>query len=432
MTFSQDSRELISKGAPKRHQDHRLVGTLVREKIRKQGAPIMASRFHFTKRSIDSLPMPAEGKPKEYFDTQQKNLCLIVRHSGSNTFFVRRKIEGVSHRILIGRYPDLSVEQARNKASIVLAQIAIGENPAEKRKEEKLEANLGEVVENYLAGYARIHCRRSAEMEKDFNRYFKDWANRKATKITRSEAQERINALQKKHGAGGANHGLALIRAATNWNIKHGYLRDVNPWAGLEHYKMRARERFLKPDEIPKFFESLFAEPDELMRDFILMSLFTGARRTNVLSMSWKDIDLTLGIWRIPLTKNGESQTIPLTKSALEILERRSGASGYSDWVFPGKVTGAHLVEPKRAWQRVLARAQIEDFRLHDLRRTLGSYMAINNSSLQIIGKALGHKSTAATQIYARLSIDPIRDAMESAQDIITKAQKKQPAMAIQ
>jgi integrase len=63
-----------------------------------------------------------------------------------------------------------------------------------------------------------------------------------------------------------------------------------------------------------------------------------------------------------------------------------------------------------------LDKCKIENLRLHDLRRTLGSYMAMNNQSLQIIGKVLGHKSPAATQIYSRLAFDPIRQAMENAQ----------------
>ena len=76
-----------------------------------------------------------------------------------------------------------------------------------------------------------------------------------------------------------------------------------------------------------------------------------------------------------------------------------------------------HYEEPKRAWHSLLKRAGIENLRLHDLRRTLGSYQAINGSSLQIIGKSLGHKSMQSTQVYARLMNDPIRQSTNSAID---------------
>lgn len=73
------------------------------------------------------------------------------------------------------------------------------------------------------------------------------------------------------------------------------------------------------------------------------------------------------------------------------------------------------MQDPKKAWKRVLDRAGIKDLRLHDIRRTLGSYQAITGASLNIIGKSLGHKTVAATQIYARLNDDPVRDSMQTA-----------------
>ena len=85
-------------------------------------------------------------------------------------------------------------------------------------------------------------------------------------------------------------------------------------------------------------------------------------------------------------------------------------------WVFPSfsSKTG-HLADPKRAWKRILEKAQIQDLRIHDIRRTLGSYQAITGASLPVIGKSLGHKSSQATQIYSRLNNDPVRQSMEKA-----------------
>ena len=74
-----------------------------------------------------------------------------------------------------------------------------------------------------------------------------------------------------------------------------------------------------------------------------------------------------------------------------------------------------HFEEPKKPWARILERARITDLRIHDIRRTLGSWQALTGASLPIIGKSLGHKSTEVTQIYARLSNDPVRDSMTKA-----------------
>ena len=217
------------------------------------------------------------------------------------------------------------------------------------------------------------------------------------------------------------------MRAAMNWNIRTGYISGENPWACLHHMRIKSRERFLQPAELSRFFAALSVESDDLIKDFIFLSLYTGARRTNVLGMRWEDINFDLALWRIPITKNGDSQTVPLTNSAMEVLKRRFDARTQDEWVFPGKGTGNHFVEPKRAWHRLLERAKIENLRIHDLRRTLGGYMAIGNTSLQIIGKALGHKSLAATEIYARLSAGPVRAAMEQAQNTILTAAGMRP-----
>ena len=108
---------------------------------------------------------------------------------------------------------------------------------------------------------------------------------------------------------------------------------------------------------------------------------------------------------------------VPMTNQLRDLLQKINQYTK-SDWVFPSnKSKSGHFEDPKRPWQELLRRAGIENLRLHDLRRTMGSYQAISGSSLHIIGKSLGHKSTSATQVYARLSADPIRESMQKATD---------------
>ena len=102
---------------------------------------------------------------------------------------------------------------------------------------------------------------------------------------------------------------------------------------------------------------------------------------------------------------------------------RKENEKETSVWVFPGSGESGHLVEPKTVWRRVVKRSGITDLRMHDLRRTLGSYMAMTNQSLHIIGRALGHRSATSTQVYARLANDPVRQGMEKAQrEMLTAA----------
>ncbi len=228
---------------------------------------------------------------------------------------------------------------------------------------------------------------------------------------------------------------------------------------GIKTRKSNKRDRFLQSDELPRFFASVADELNETIRDYFLLSLLTGARRANVLAMRWNQISLAEGIWRIPETKNGTPQNVTLSPEAQEILNvRKETAEGA--FVFPGEGKSKHLVEPKKGWQRIFDRdelkqlaarieatgakftmtnwealgdglkrarqaakklkidcegCRIDDLRIHDLRRTLGSWQAKQGASLAIIGKSLNHKSQQTTAIYARLDLDPVRASVNSA-----------------
>ena len=96
--------------------------------------------------------------------------------------------------------------------------------------------------------------------------------------------------------------------------------------------------------------------------------------------------------WRIKETKNGTPQTVALSPEAIQILENRKPDDD-EEFVFPGSGKSEHLEEPKKGWKRILERAGISDLRIHDLRRTLGSWQLKQGASLPIIGKSLNHKS---------------------------------------
>jgi integrase len=130
--------------------------------------------------------------------------------------------------------------------------------------------------------------------------------------------------------------------------------------------------------------------------------------------MRWGELNLEQGTWKIPRTKTEDSQTVTLPLEAIEVLRARKRETS-SVFVFPGNGRTGHLVEPKTGWKRILERAGIKDLRIHDLRRTLGSWQAITGSSLPIIGKSLNHKNASTTQIYARLNLDPVRESVQKA-----------------
>jgi len=376
----------------------------------------MANKINFKKKTLDELPLSPHGQRIEFFDEQQQNLIIRVSHL-NKVFYVRRKVATQDQKIRLGPYPEISIEQARKKALAVLTEFAEGRHPKQVAKTIKGEPTVGELFANYVDGHARHHCVRLKDMQRDFDRYLSDWKDRRHIEIKRSDVQLRVTKVLKEHGPGAANHMIILMRAAMNWNLRNETISGDNPWGTVKQMRIHPRERFLQPDEMGRFFKALEHIKDRTIRDYVLISLYTGARKANVLAMRWDQIDFNLQLWRIPGTssKNKESLVVPLTSSAIALLKTRKDEVDGA-WVFPGKKEGCHLVEPKKAWYKLLESAKISDLRLHDLRRTLASYMAMGNQSLQMIAKALGHKTIAATQIYSRLMADPVRDAMEKAQ----------------
>ncbi|WP_245528660.1 site-specific integrase [Candidatus Odyssella thessalonicensis] len=131
--------------------------------------------------------------------------------------------------------------------------------------------------------------------------------------------------------------------------------------------------------------------------------------------MKWEDINVTNLTWRISETKNGEAHVVVLAAEVMALLERRR-LNSKSRWVFPSATSkSGHIEEPKSAWKKVLERANLTDLRLHDLRRTLGSWQAATGANSYVIGKSLGHKSQQATAVYARLNLDPVRESVDKA-----------------
>ena len=110
----------------------------------------------------------------------------------------------------------------------------------------------------------------------------------------------------------------------------------INPAVGVKKFKEISRDRFLHPDELPSFFESLEVEENDTIRDYIYVSILTGARKTNVLAMRWENINFDRQEWLIPEKKNEEPLRIPLIPRVIDILRSRINRHGPREWVFEG------------------------------------------------------------------------------------------------
>lgn len=381
----------------------------------------MATRINFTKGTVDALSLPELGRRNDYQDIKTPGLQLRVTPSGTKTFSVLRRVHGTLERITIGRYPDVSIEQARRKAAEINSDIAKGLNPGEVKRGRKAELTFSDLFQEYLERHSKPTKRTWAEDDSKYRTYLaKPLGNKKLSAIDRASIAAIHSSITKAGHGITANRVKALVSSIFGWAISAG-LWETNPALGIKLNREKSRDRFIQGDELPRFFQALADEENETMRDYFLLSLLTGARRANVLAMRWGDVNLDRAEWRIKETKNGTPQTVTLSPEAIEVLRNRKPTEP-CEFVFPGVGRTGHLVEPKKGWQRILEKAGITDLRIHDLRRTLGSWQAKTGASLTIIGKSLNHKNQNTTAIYARLDLDPVRESVNAATSAMMEA----------
>ena len=269
---------------------------------------------------------------------------------------------------------------------------------------------FGDLEEVYLERYAQPHERtwkRDAQM---IAGYLAKWRSRRLSDISTDDVARLHQKLGKDNGRYAANRTVALLRTMFNLARDWGHLDAPNPAMRIKFYREEKRDRFLSPDELRRVNEALVEEPSLLWRAYFPLSLLLGTRRSELLSACWDDMDFDRRQWRIPSTKADRPHLLPLPNVAVEILKALPRSSEY---VFPGTGASGHLTEPAKVWQRIRKRAGVPDARIHDLRRTLGSWLAAQGQSLPLIGKALNHSNVSTTQIYARLDLEPVRDALE-------------------
>ena len=373
------------------------------------------NRFPFTEAKLRALPTPAAGR-SWWYDTKARGLAVCRMHTGATSFYFYKWHDGQPKRELLGKFPDVTVQQARDAAETRLGKIAAGEDPFEQRRTRRQEPTLADLFAHWMI-HAKAHKRPKSygEDERQYNALLKPWAGRRLGTIKKADVQELHARVGRENGTYMANRLLALLSAMFGKADDIGY-RGGNPCKGITKFKEISRDRWLQGDELQRFFAALETEPNRDVRDYFLVSLFAGARKGNILSMRWADVNLDTGLWRIPGedAKAGQPIVIPLVEPLVALLRERHARNGTSPWVFPNR-KGNHMAEPRGAWSKIIKRAEISDVRPHNLRRTLGSWQAMTGATLPIIGKMLGHRAQVTTAIYARLDVNPVRVAAERA-----------------
>lgn len=378
---------------------------------------------NFTELFLNNLKF--EDKFYEIGDAKIPALFIRVNQT-KKTFFARKRIEKNIRYLVLGDFPALSLKDARKKAFDFIADI---EESEEQRKAKKADTKLPSVKTFFYEVYLPRHAQRMMSeksknyVEMSYRKYVDKYIGFKRLDNVTREDIEIIQSEALDISKQTSNHVLVMLKTVFNKALEWRYLM-FNPCLGVKKFPTQARSRFLRPDELSRFFQELTSEPRTNIKNFVLMSIYTGQRKSNILSMSWKDIDLTNKLWHIPKTKNGLALDVPLIDEAVGLLQRIKPKED-SEWVFPAESKSGHYESPKAAWETLLKKLDLTNLRIHDLRRTMGSYEAMADINLPLISRTLGHQSFQSTQIYARMNVESVRDAMTKAVNLMNSRASK-------
>jgi integrase len=204
----------------------------------------------------------------------------------------------------------------------------------------------------------------------------------------------------------------ALNTAVNEW----GWI-DKSPMIGVRKPKVdNERRRFLSDEEIQRVLTEAKGSENRFLYTVVLLALSTGMRLTEIMSLRWRNVlvedGADMGLLVMENTKNGDARTSPLAEDAFKavMVLRNKAKQDNADRVpanqllFPSDTVENKPVEIRKAWETCRKRAELDDFRFHDLRHTAGSLLAMSGASTREIAEVLGHKTMAMAKRYSHLT----------------------------
>lgn len=383
--------------------------------------------MRITKSFVDKAPIP-EPKPGQvstqdfYRDTAIPGFALRVTSGGAKSFIVEKRVNGRVKRITLGRYGNLTVEQARTEAMKILGKVATGGDPiAEKRERYARSVSLNEVYRDYLATRKDLKDSTIHDYNRIMNGAFEDWLKKPIAEITKDMVERKHRELGKRSEAR-ANNSMRVLRALINHamskyeDAKGNPIILVNPVERLSQtrawYRVERRKNLIKPHQLKDWYEATLQLNQETTRDYLHFLLFTGLRRTEAAQLRWEYVNFEDQTFTIPDTKNSEPHTLPFS-DFIELMLTRRYESRQGDFVFPSDSRTGYIQDPRKAILKVSELSGV-DFRLHDLRRTFITIAESRNIPAYALKRLLNHKDKAdVTSGYIINDVNRLREPMQ-------------------
>jgi len=391
--------------------------------------------FRAIDRLVRALPKPGTGN-KTYSEVELRRRGLTgpwvrglaprVTTADARAWVMRYRAEGVERLHTIGTIEAWPAEKVWGEASELRRMVDSGADPRMERKAKQEAPTVNDLADRFEAEHL---TKRRPSTARDYAAMLRQYIRPEfgPRKVAAIEAEniEALHARIAKVAPYRANRVAAVLSKMFALAIKWR-MRADNPVRGIERAPEQKRQRYLSPAEIARLSAAIATHPERASANAVRLLLLTGARRGEVLSATWDQIDLAGGVWTKPAatTKQNRDHRIPLSAPALQLLAgMKADADAENErrgryrlapvpFLFPGK-DGKPMSEIKHFWAAACRTAEIEGARIHDLRHTHASILASLGLSLPIIGALLGHTQAATTHRYAHLMDDPLRAATD-------------------
>ena len=366
--------------------------------------------------TVDALKVE---KDTMFWDRELPGFGVRVYPSGSKVYIVQSRARGKpAQRVTVGPHGVIAPEEARRRAGLIIARIKAGKEPVPEPLSAKLAKGptVADIARRYLEGHVAARCRpATAELygiavEKYLLPAF---GKRSALAIDHAQVTELHHALRDKPVM--ANKVVETLSRIYNAAEDKGLIPvGSNPCGLVVKNRECKRERFLTPDEFQRLGRAL----DEAVTcrrvspysvAAIRLLILTGCRKREILHLRWEQVNLRAAELVLAETKTGP-RTVSLSSTAVRVLESIPRVA-VSPWVIPGRVEGRPMRNIDEAWGVVCELAGLEDTRIHDCRHSFASRALALGENLPMIGRLLGHSELQATERYAHLDRDWVREA---------------------
>ena len=380
------------------------------------GSRSEAYRTSLTALRIEKLPVT--GRTVYCNDAAQPGLSVRTSAGGVKSYVFTKHKHGKLTRITLGRVGAMRLDAARKAAQALHGDLAMGVDVGARLRARK-DVPAAETMQQAFERFMELKARRASTAE-DYQRLWRlhlpAGLKRKAVKdVTPHDLSTVKQAAGKQHRT--ANKVIVLLGAIM---AKSGRWAD-NPARGLPRHAEQVRTRRLSVDELQHLWSAIVGVGESgagrSRGDFFRLLILTGSRRSPFCAMRWQDLDLDAGVWMVPVewAKSKREMAIPLSGEAVRILRGRRTNSESHNWVWPSSESATgHVVNPEKPWRRLLkAAGLLEHATLHDVRRTLGSRLAMEGVAGATISKVLGHVSPQSLKAYVHLDVSAGREAID-------------------